>query len=264
MVPVSMDPHVAAVEFKKKWSEKKGPLFKNDVEEMERFLLGHGGTVMKPNVELALAAAKILAGEEENRWVADRWMMSGDPYLGMVSVLTYGQMAAAYPHMREEIVPILRHSLFHKSKLVRESVVLSIKELAKTDPGYAAHLLEEWAEEGYPVMLRLGLVVLSDGELLRRYPNLINPLRSLCVKSMALLAFHSKETGEPVRELKKVVPEAIAVLATRDPETGFSLMKEWAAKPELRPFVKKALGDKKLRARHPDRVENMLKWMKII
>ena len=251
-----MDEHKTVLEFRDEWDS-----LKDDKKALASFLKERGkisgGT---PNLSLAMEAARKISDLDGTRDVVDSWLMQDEEYLGIVAILAMGKVMEKQPGTREAIALVLHHAVLSKKWRIREAVPLALKDLTEKEPEYVSKLLDRWTEDGYPIMYRTAIEILGDVKLLKKKPELRKQYRNMQVKAMSEIAFHPKETGKPMELLRKTLNSSITTLAMLDKET-FSLMEEWAKDPNLRPILRKNLGNPHFRTKYPDETERMLDFI---
>lgn len=250
-----MDDQKTIQELRKEWDG-----LKKSHSELGKFLSERSGLPGLMNMNLALEAADLTSNLKGARRMADKWLMSGNEYLGVVAILLLGRIIEHSPDDRENALPILEYAVINKRWRLREAVVLALRRIAASNPKLAASIISQWTAGEYPIMYAVSLEALSDKALLKKQPALLKSLRSLSIKAMAEVSFHPREDGEPMRLLKERLGESNAILAMHDAET-FGLMKEWAKTPVLRPIIKASLSDKKIRRKYPDESADIIEYI---
>jgi hypothetical protein len=154
--------------------------------------------------------------------------------LPAAAALAYGQVAVTRPDWWGDEVAKLKRAASDKRWRTREMVATAWQRLLEADWPRASEALVSWASNGTPLEVRAAVSAVAEPRLLG---NKAHAEDALSVQAEGANRFlnipEERRRDDDVRVLRQALGFTLSVVTAASPETGFHLMEELAALPDI-------------------------------
>jgi hypothetical protein len=179
-------------------------------------------------------------------------------------VMTYGQAAVSRPEWWDDEIAKLHQAASNPRWRVREIVAMALQRMLKADWTRAIGLLNEWAKEDSPLVIRAAVAGVAEPPLLTDTSRGEDALAIQVEAVKWLMAQPSaRRREEDMKTLRKALGFTVSVAVAATPESGFRQLEAFARldDADVRWIVRENLKKNRL-SKWPERVAAVQKALK--